>query len=188
MRIETLVEQTKIVGFVCALGVLLTTATVHAQSAPVCSAVDPDDCDVVTFIGMSTGNHGTTFTENGFTFTIFNNQNTQYSVTDQRNLRHVLGLGCNSNEIVLPAPREYVTLLFKGSPAEINVLALDSGGTVVDEATKSNSTAPDGAEAVKLGPTESLIKTVIVHCVDGCTLSANDAYISEIRACNISAN
>jgi hypothetical protein len=89
----------------------------------------------------------------------------------------------------LPQPREYVTFVFKGFSARVNFIAVDSGGQIVDEATKANYDPDEGAEVVTLGTGSTDIDRVYMHHVPlpadlGCDFACQEPVLSEVRACD----
>jgi hypothetical protein len=160
------------------------------EEEPICSAVPEDPCDVTTFAGLSPGNYGTSLSSNGFSFQYFpGNSNVQFEIEDKNNLRKSLRFTCDYAAFELPNPRQYVTLLFHGIPARVNFIAVDKGGAVVDETRRYNSTPSEGVESVMLGPASNKITAVYMHVVetnqcDGYECNF-DAYLSDIRACDI---
>jgi hypothetical protein len=180
------------------LAFVMVSASFAGQSfaqvdEPICEAVPEDPCDVTTFAGQSDGYYGTSFNSNGFFFQYFPGQSSyEFRIEDKNNLRKSLRFRCDYAVIDLPNPREYVTLLFHGTPARVNFIAVSGSGNVVDETQRHNSTPTEGAEAVMLGPHEEKISTVYMHVVETSQCDSYDcgpnAYLSDIRACDVVAN
>jgi len=164
-----------------------------AQSGPTCRKELEDTCDVTQFTDRLRGGQGLSFSSNGFFFELVDPgySGAELTIRDKTNLSHVLDFPCNTTRIDLPNQRQYVTLILTGlaTADRVDFVARNANGTLTDEEVRFNATGSDGSEAVYLVADDEYISTVHMHIVDSnCALWCDsDQVISEVRACDVSA-
>jgi hypothetical protein len=180
----------------CVLVGVSSTGFAQASSGPMCSQVAPDQCEVETFAGATSGLKGTSWILNGWDFEVFNyNGSTQIEVdTSYTDFGTAVRLGCHTTRIEFPDDLSvrYVTFPIDGDFAGqgwMEVLAVDASGQILDQTFRYNEQA-HGAETVYLGPVrreEPAIDKVVIHTVEDpdvdCDFVCSEFYIGEIRAC-----